>query len=61
MNSETAEGLSKCYGGLGFPFRGSRGERGEEEAGKKNKGNRGRKAKGKRRIMNNEYRIMNNE
>ncbi len=47
--------------GWGFPFRGLRGERGEEEAGKKNKGNRGRKVKGKRRIMNIEYRNMNNE
>ena len=33
MNSEKGEGLSKCYGGLGFPFRGLRGERGEEESG----------------------------
>ena len=45
MNLVTVEGLSKCCGGLGFPFRGLRGERGEEDAGEKNSGKKRRKVK----------------
>ncbi len=57
MNSETGEGFSKCDGGLGFPYRGSRGERGEEDAWKKNKGNS--KAKGERRKAKGKGKIKN--
>ncbi len=62
MNIEVGDGrreedLVNATVGWVSPFRGSRGERGEEEVGKKAKGER---RKG-RKIMNNEYRIMNIE